>query len=269
MDEKPVYRTALITGASSGLGAEFARQLARQGSQVILIARRLERLQALAKELETKYHIYAEPLPADLCTDEGIAKVEGRIRQLSDLDLLINNAGYGLGGKFSSTPLQKQLDLIHVQINASVRLTRVALEGMLQRNRGAIINVSSMAAFIPVMGVTYSAVKAYLNNLSAALQSELWDSAIRVQALCPGFVYTEFHDTPEFQGFQRSSIPGILWLQAEEVVRASLKALPKRQVLCIPSWKYRVIAFFAQARLTESLAHAVARRLVFRQLIRG
>jgi short-subunit dehydrogenase len=260
----PLFRCALITGASSGLGAEYARQLARQGSNLILVARRLERLEALKRELELQHNIQAEVLEADLVTDEGVSLIERRLQNLPDLDLLVNNAGYGLGGQFSTDPVQKQLELIHVQVIASVRLARAALDGMRQRNRGAIINVASVAAFFPLWNVTYSSVKAYLVNFSEALQSELWSNAVKVQALCAGFVITEFHDTPELEGFQRSAIPAILWLKAEYVVKESLKALRRSQVVVIPSWQYQFISTFARIPLTANIVRFVARQILLR-----
>jgi short-subunit dehydrogenase len=262
---EPVYRTALITGASSGLGAEFARQLASQGVNLVLVARRLDRLENLAQELQARHGIQAEVLQADLSTEPGLAAVERRIACLPELDLLVNNAGYGLRGKFHANPIQKHLDSIHTQVIASVCLARAALEGMVQRNRGALINVSSVAAFVPIRNATYTAMKAYLLNFSEALQSELWGSSIKVQALCPGFVHTEFHDTKELAGFKRSSIPGILWLKADDVVRASLKALNGNQVVFVPSWQYQFIVTFARLPLTSDIVRLVARWLMRRR----
>jgi uncharacterized protein len=262
---EPVFRTALITGASSGLGAEYASQLARKGSNLVLVARRFDRLQALSQQLEQQFQICAQPLQADLAEDRGVEAVEECIARLPDLDLLVNNAGFGLQGSFSASPVEKQLEMIHVQVNAVVRLARAALDGMLLRDRGAIVNVSSMAAFMPLRSVTYSAVKAYQVNFSEALQNELRDTPIKVQAFCPGFVVTEFHETAEMQGFQRSSIPRLLWLNAPGVVKESLEALNGRRVVVIPSWKYKFIAVFARQPLTSSLVGFVARQLVARQ----
>jgi short-subunit dehydrogenase len=167
-------RTALITGASSGIGAAFARQLAPQGFHLILVARRKERLAALAADLQGHYPVSAEVLDADLSEPADIERVERRIAELDSLDLLINNAGFGAPGSFAETELATQLTMIDVHIIASVRLCRATLPGMITRRRGAIINVSSIAGLVPIPGsATYSSTKAYLNVFSEALQAEL------------------------------------------------------------------------------------------------
>jgi short-subunit dehydrogenase len=256
---RPTYRTALITGASSGIGAEYARQLAAQGSDLVLAARRLERMESLAKELEAAHGIRVEALQADLETDSGIAAVENRLSELPELDLLVNNAGYGMRGGFSSDPVQKHLDLVQIQVVASTRLAHAALQGMTARDRGAIVSISSMAAFLPLRNVTYSAVKAYLVNFSEALQNELWDTSIKVQVVCAGYVVTEFHDSPEV-GRPRG-IPELFWLKASDVVKESLAALEKNRVVVIPSWQYRFVLAFARQPLTAGFVRRVARRM--------
>jgi len=239
--------TALITGASSGIGAAFARQLAARGYNLILVARREARLAALAAELQGDYPITAEILAADLANPADIQRVEGRIARLSHLDLLINDAGFGAPGPFAEMDLARQLDMIHVHIIASVRLARAALPGMIARRRGAIINVSSVAAFVPLPGsATYSATKAYLNLFSEALQAELHASGVKIQALCPGFTHTGFHATPEHAGFDRSRIPGPLWMSAQEVAAQSLDALGRSGVIFIPGLKNRWLAALAR-----------------------
>lgn len=246
-------KTALITGASSGLGAEFARQLAAQGYHLVLTARRLERLQALAAELSQRYAIQAEALAADLNDPAGVQAVEEKIAALPNLEILVNNAGFGIGGSFRSGDLDKHLSMIQVHVIASVRLAHAALPALLRRNRGGIINVSSVVAFMPARDVTYSATKVYLVNFSQALQTELLDTHVHVQALCPGFTYTEFHDTPEMEGFQRSSIPAFLWLKSEKVVADSLKDLRRGKSVCIPGWQYGLIVAIARSELWRPL----------------
>lgn len=233
--------TALITGASSGIGAAFARRLAAEGYDLVLVARREARLAALAAELQQRYPIRAEVLAADLAKPTDVERVEQRLAALSELSLLINNAGFGTAGFFSQSDLARELDMIQVHLTTSLRLSRAALPGLIARRRGAIINVSSSAAFFPTPGAaTYCASKSYLNVFSEALQAELAGTGVRVQALCPGFTYTEFHDTPEYKDFDRARIPKFLWMTAEAVVSASLQALGQGQVICIPGWHYRL-----------------------------
>ncbi len=256
---------ALITGASSGLGAAFARQLAAQGYDLVLVARREERLAALAAELQQQYSISAEILIADLAKPADVERVESRVAEIENLDVLINDAGFGTTGFFADVDLAKTMDMIQVHVTTSVRLCRAALPGMLARRRGALINVASVAAFTPVPGnATYAATKGYLVTFSQALHAEVAGTGVKVQALCPGFTYTEFHDRPELESFKRSQIPAFMWMSAEDVVAASLKALERNQTICIPGFKYRLMAAVARsplASLIQPIWHIVRKRL--------
>jgi len=255
-----VELTALITGASSGIGAEFARQLAAQHYDLILVARREERLRALAAELARAHSIRVEVLVADLSNLADIERVAARIAELETLELLINSAGFGVPGRFAEAEAAKQVAMLEVHVVASTRLSRAALPGMIARGRGLIINVSSLAAFFPMPGsVTYCSTKAYLNTFSKALQAELRGTGVQVQALCPGFTYTEFHDTPEFANFSRSMIPKPFWMKAETVVAASLEAARRGRVICIPGFQYRLIALLARSGLASSLLNILMR----------
>lgn len=238
--------TALITGATSGIGAEFARQLARQGCSLVLVGRREERLRALAAELSQQQQVTVEVLIADLAQEAGVAAVEAKIAALPELTLLVNNAGFGYDGRFAQVALQPHLDTLHVHIEAVVRLTYAALAGMLKRQQGAIINVSSVAAFLPYIGgsVSYSASKAYLNMFTRTLSAELRGSGVKVQALCPGFTQTEFHDRPGLEGFNRADYPRFIWLSAQQVVGDSLKDLRRGKVVSVPGLLYKLIAVF-------------------------
>lgn len=257
------HRTALVTGASSGIGETYARRMASLGYDLVLVARRVDRLEALAADLQDQFGCAVEVLPADLSTEEGISIVEERISAHNDIDFLVNNAGYSTHGPFSDTPIAETLALINCHIIASVRLARAALPGMLARNRGAIVNVSSVAAFIGG-SVNYASSKAYLIPFSEALQMELAGTQVRVQALCPGFTRTEFHDRPEFVAVNyRERIPGWAWSTSEEVVTASLKCLTEDRVICVPGWKYRLVVALTRTGLVgilRSLAHMFYRR---------
>jgi len=252
--------TALITGASSGIGAEFARQLAARGMNLVLVARREERLAALRDELEQKHGIRAEVLVADLLVAKDIEQVERRIAELTDLEILVNNAGFGVLGNFCEVDIQGQLDMIGIHILATVRLARAAVAGMIARKRGFIINLSSVAAFL-VDGeyTTYCAVKAYVNSFSESLQHELRGTGVKVQALCPGLTSTEFHSTETFADFDKSQIPKWMWGSAERVVAKSLKALRGKRVIVVPGVINAIIARSLRRPLTRPLALALAR----------
>jgi short-subunit dehydrogenase len=184
-------------------------------------------LTSLADELHEQFGGNVEVLVADLTDAIDVGRVESRIAKLGPLDILVNNAGFGIPGKFAETQVDRHLAMMHVHVLASVRFGRAALPGMLARGRGAIINVSSIGAFMPKPGdVTYCATKAYLNTFSEALQAELRGTGVRIQALCPGFTRTEFLDNPEYEKHQvKTRIPEVLWMSAEEVVEQSLDAL--------------------------------------------
>ena len=236
-------RTALITGASSGIGEAFAKELASQNYDLVIIARRKDRLLELARELKSNYSISVDVIPADISTEKGIERVEEYIKKAKNLGILINNAGFGTKGNFSDVSPERSINVINLHVLAVTRFCRAALPGMIKRNQGSIINVSSLTVFYPIKGnVIYKATKAYLNIFSRSLQNELKNYNIKVQALCPGFVYTGFHDTNEFKDFDRSSVPKWLWMSAEEVVKQSLKALRKKKVIFIPGIKNRILA---------------------------
>lgn len=247
--------TALITGGSAGIGATFARHLAAQGYDLVLVARGKERLQALAAELSGRHGSAVEILVADLVDQAGIGQVAERIEHLDDLTLVVNNAGFGTTGRFARVDPERQIDMINVHVLASVRLTQAALPGMIARAQGGIINLASLAAFAPLPGgATYSATKAYLVMFSEALDNELQGTGVHVQALCPGFTHTEFHSTPEFSDGDRQGIPGFLWMQADDVVDASLSALRRGEVVCIPGAKNRVLATLMRTPPSSALA---------------
>jgi uncharacterized protein len=231
--------TALITGASSGIGEVFARQLAERGYDLILVARREDRLRALAASLPAK----AEILLADLSSGDGIAAVELTIRDRATLDLLINNAGFGVGGLFWEADLAAQIRMHELHIMATLRLTRAALDVMIPRRHGGIINVSSVAGFgQAVRSVSYCGTKAWINSFTEGIDMELKavGSPVTIQALCPGFTVTEFQKTA---GVDATQVPALLWMPAEFVVAESLRGLDRGKLYVIPNWKYKLGAF--------------------------
>ena len=245
--------TALITGASSGIGAAFARKLAALGYDLVLVARRGDRLEALAAELEAAYGIRAETLVADL-TDEGdVERVAGAIAAIPNLELLVNNAGMGAEGRFYQAEHRPAARHDPAACARQRALDRAALPGMVERGRGGIINVASVAGFMALPeNVNYCATKGYLITFSKALQLELIGTGVRVQALCPGFTHTEFHD--DLREFDKARTPKILWMPAEAVVEASLRGLARGEVVCIPGIGNRLIAAIGSSPLVPLAA---------------
>jgi uncharacterized protein len=258
MLEQGQGKTALVTGASSGIGAAFARRLAADGYDLILVARREERLAALASELGRRYGVAAQPLAADLTEPTCLEEVEKCVASRVPLDLLVNSAGFGARGDFVQVDLDRQIEMIQLHVLASVRLTRAVLPGMLERNRGGIINVTSLTAFIPLPGdATYSATKAYLVSFSQALHEELRGTGVGVQALCPGFTRTEFHSVEQLPESDLARIPAMFWSHADEVVRASLQAIAGGSAVCVPGWRNRMIVALARTGVLRPLLRLV------------
>tara|TARA_R110001592_G_scaffold363323_1_gene683971 strand:+ start:67783 stop:68547 length:765 start_codon:yes stop_codon:yes gene_type:complete len=225
--------TALVTGASAGMGAEFCRQLADRCDVIIAVARRRERLERLQQELASRVEVH--PVEADLNTVEGLARAMEALRQLGPVDFLVNNAGFSTYGDFADQQIQSQRDMVGLHIDATITLCRAAIPFMRERGGGHIINVSSIGAFLPSRGLAvYGATKAFLNFFSQSLQVELADTGIEVQALCPGYTHSEFHAEIEQRGFDKSRIPADMWMDADAVVAASLAALGGGTVLVIP-----------------------------------
>jgi len=234
-NDRPI---ALITGASSGFGEVFARKLAARGYDLILVARREDRLRTLAASLP----VQAEVLSADLATEAGVAAVERAIRDCARLELLVNNAGFGTLWRFWEADIAGQVRMHEVHVMATMRLTHAALAGMVPRGRGGVISVSSVAAFGQSPGsVSYCATKAWINSFTEGLDMELRSvsSPVKVQALCPGFTVTEFHET---LGMDRKLIPDFLWLKADYIVQASLDGFDGGKVIVVPNWKYKILA---------------------------
>jgi short-subunit dehydrogenase len=237
---------AVITGASSGLGTAFARKLAARGYDLMLIARRQDRLQALARELGEQYHVNVEAVGADLTVEGALSRVAGRISTAADLGLLVNNAGFGTLGYFFEADVDSQEQMHRLHVLATVRLSHAALANMVARGLPGtgVINVSSVAAYAPSPGnASYCSTKAWMNRFTEALSMDLEarSSPVSVQALCPGFVLTEFHDTLRMD---RSTIPSAWWMSADFVVEESLRGFAKRTLFVIPSLRYKLVVAF-------------------------
>jgi short-subunit dehydrogenase len=229
--------TALVTGPTAGIGRAFAEALACRGHDLVLVARDEERLDALAEELARAHGVAVEVIVADLADREATARVEAR---LADRDrpvaLLVNNAGFGHRRPFTENSVEEEQEMLDVLVGAVLRLSHAALAPMLARGEGAILNVSSVAAFLP--RGTYSAAKRYVVSFSEWLDVSYRDRGVRAVAVCPGFVRTEFHQR---MGLSRMPAPAWMWLDAERVVRDALSDLERGRTVSVPGKRYRAL----------------------------
>ena len=230
--------TSLVTGATAGIGLEFARQLAARGDDLVLVARDEARLDEVAADLRSSYGVATEVISADLTDEAQLAVVEARLADAGrPVDVLVNNAGFGLKNGFLDNDVATEQAQQDVLVRAVLRLTHAALGGMVERGHGGVINVSSVAAFLP--RGTYSAAKAWVNSFSAWAHNEYAARGVTVMALCPGFVKTEFHQR---LGIDRdASAPKILWLEPDRLVRDALADFDKGKPMSIPSKRYKTI----------------------------
>jgi hypothetical protein len=235
-DSRP---NAFITGASSGIGQAFAERLAHDGYDLTIVARRRDRLEALAQRLQKTAAVQVHVTVADMSKSADLRLLENRLAAIESLELLVNNAGFGGYMPFVQLEPDKAEELINLQVLAVTRLTRAALPGMLARKKGSIINVSSRFAFSGPLGsaqlpkrATYAGTKAFVNTFTQLLQSELEGTGVRLQALCPGVVETEFH---ERVGIPPGAYPAAIVMKPEDVVQASLAGLRLGEVICVPT----------------------------------
>ena len=239
--------TALVTGATASIGNAFVRRLAADRYDLVLVSRDEARLEELAGELRTTYGVRVAVLTADLGEDAGCRQVEERLADPADpVDLLVNNAGFSLGARFVRNDVEDEDRMLRVLVRAVLRLTRAALPGMIERRHGVVINVSSVAGFVP-QG-TYSAAKAWVTSFTQGLAGDLDGTGVRMLALCPGFTHTEFH---ERAGIDMRRTPDWLWLDADDVVSDAFTALDRGHVVCVPGLQYKTLV-------------GVTRRLPFR-----
>jgi len=257
---------AVITGASSGIGEAFARHLAARGHSLVLVARRSERLALLAGELTRQHSVQVEVIKADLSDMMDIERVEKRLAEHPCVDLLVNNAGFGTSAAFAASDALVHQAMINVHVGACVRFASAVLPGMISRRRGAIITVSSLAAFFPrPRRVMYCATKAFLVTFARALSSEVANHGIRVLVLCPGFTRTEFHSSLDEEGrAMAAKLPRIFWMSPGEVVDHSLKALGGRSPVYIPGVVNHILFFAAQSRIGRAIARCAMRLLYAR-----
>jgi uncharacterized protein len=234
--------TALVTGPTSGIGLVFARRLAESGHDLVLVSRSRERLDELAAELTDRYGVEAEVLVADLGDRDQLAPVEARLADPArPVDLLVNNAGFGLKKPFLANTVEEEQYLLDVLVTAVLRLSHAALGAMVERGSGSVVNVSSVAGLLP--RGTYSAAKAYVTSLSRWADLTYRDRGVRVMALLPGFTRTEMH---ERMAVRRASAPGWMWLDAERLVDDALRDLARGRTISVPSKRYKAVAVLAQ-----------------------
>lgn len=248
--------TALITGASAGLGAEFARQLAARQADLVLVARGADALESLAQQLRDEHGVHVEIITADLAVEADVQRVADRISQpASPIDLLVNNAGFGLPLQFADNDIDDEVRHLRVHVEASMRLMHAALRSMRGRG-GRIINVASVAGFISRS--TYSACKAWLIGFSRWADGEYRRDGVSVTALCPGFTHTSFHERMGLAPGQEG-VPGMLWLDAARVVRVGLRDASLGRAVSIPSTRYKLIVALSRL-LPSGITSGVARR---------
>lgn len=257
------HSVALVTGASAGIGTALAAGLAARGHDLVLVARRAERLETIATDLRAAHSVDVEVLPADLESDAGVATVEARLgRDDAPVELLINNAGFGTSGPFHELPVAGEEAEIRLNVLALVRLTHAALVPMVERGHGGVINVSSVAAYQPTPdGATYGATKAFVSSFTNAIHEELRGTGVKAMVLAPGFTHTEFHERAMIEA--ESGMPEFLWQSAEEVAEAALKAYERGRSVCVPGAVNVAAAAFSTtlpAGITRRVAGLVTRR---------
>src|SRR3954454_19125111 len=253
--------TCLITGASSGIGAELARGLAARGLGVTLVARREKLLREIADEITGRHGVRADVVTADVSSEEGRAQLIGAVDELGlDVEVLVNNAGFGSGGRFTTLDADKEALMVRTNCEAIVALTRHYLPQMADRGRGAVLNLASLIAFQPVpFQATYGATKAFVLSLSDALHEEMRGTGVTVTAVCPGPVKTEFGEQGGFGGADER-IPEPLWLDATKVARDALSALDRGDRVVVPGAGNQIAALWGQ-HLPRSVLLPALRRL--------
>jgi len=249
---------ALVTGATSGIGESFTRLLAENNYNIVLVARDLPRLQERAQGLQEKFKAETHIIQSDLSTDAGCTAVEEYIAN-NQVDVLINNAGFGLNKAFTMSALDAEQEMFDVLVRTPMRLMHVALPLMKERNKGVVINVSSVAGFIA--GGTYSASKSYLTVLSESLHTELAGTNIKISALCPGFTRTEFHQRGRMS---MKGLPSFMWLDSDKLVAKAWSDALKGAAVSIPGWQYRLLVLVIQT-LPRSVIRKVGMNLRAKQ----
>jgi short-subunit dehydrogenase len=251
---------AVVTGASTGIGKVFCERLAARGHDLLVVARDGNRLQALKQELEQQHRVGVEVFPADLTVDTDVSLLAETLARSPNLALLVNNAGFGTRDPLADASPARQEAMLQLHAVAPMRLTQAALPVLLKNKRGAVVNVSSVAAFLfSANNVNYCATKAYLTTFSEGLAAELVGTGVRCQALCPGFTRSEFHQR---MGVDIDEIPGWMWMSATKVVETSLAALARGwPVVCVPGFRYKLIVLLLRVTPRWLIRRVTSRRM--------
>ena len=249
---------ALVTGATAGIGESFCRLLADNNYNIVLVARDLPRLQERATQLQARFNVETHVIQADLSTDAGCSVVEQYLAS-NQVDVLINNAGFGLNKAFTMSELKAEQEMFDVLVRTPMRLMHVVLPGMKQRNKGVVINVSSVAGYIA--GGSYSAAKSYLTVITESLHTELANTNIKVSALCPGFTRTEFHQRGRMS---MKGLPSFMWLNSDKLVAKAWSDALQGKAVSIPGWQYQLLVFVIHA-LPRSIIRKVGMNLRAKQ----
>jgi uncharacterized protein len=254
--------TALVTGASAGIGRAFAGGLAARGDDLVLVARDGGRLEDLAAELSATHGVAADVLASDLLTTKGVAAVAARLADADHpIDLLVNNAGFGTYGRFAELDVEREVQEVELNVVALLRLTHAALGAMERRGKGAILNVASLAAYQPnPISATYGATKSFVHSFTHAVREEARGTGVTVMLVCPGYTHTEFHDRA---GLGPTDVPEFLWQTADEVVAAALRDLERGRSVSIPGVLNQTAAAMssmAPAGITRRVAGVIIKR---------
>ena len=249
---------ALVTGATAGIGESFTRLLAENNYNIVLVARDMPRLQERASQLQSQFNVQTHIIQADLSTDAGCSAVEEYITN-NQIDVLINNAGFGINKAFTMSELKAEQEMFDVLVRTPMRLMHIVLPGMKQRNKGVVINVSSVAGYIA--GGSYSAAKSYLTVISESLHTELAGTNVKISALCPGFTRTEFHQRGRMS---MKGLPSFMWLNSDRLVAKAWSDALKGKPVSIPGWQYQLLVFVIQS-LPRSIIRKVGMNLRAKQ----
>jgi len=249
---------ALVTGATAGIGESFTRLLAQNNYNIVLVARDMPRLQERASQLQSQFNVQTHIIQADLSTDAGCSAVEEYITN-NQIDVLINNAGFGINKAFTMSELKAEQEMFDVLVRTPMRLMHIVLPGMKQRNKGVLINVSSVAGYIA--GGSYSAAKSYLTVISESLHTELAGTNVKICALCPGFTRTEFHQRGRMS---MKGLPSFMWLNSDRLVAKAWSDALKGKAVSIPGWQYQLLVFVIQS-LPRSIIRKIGMNLRAKQ----
>jgi len=235
-------KIAFITGATSGIGAAFARRFAQDGYDLIITGRRKPIIQNLARDISNKYDIKIEVIIAELSNDNDVELLVKKIKREENIEVLINNAGFGIGKLVDKDVIKKQENMVKVHILSAMKFIYAVIPNMIRKKSGVIINVSSIASFLPLpRNTVYSGTKVFLNNFSESIYLELKNEGISVQCLCPGFTRTDFHSRIGYDKEELKNRGIVRWMSAEQVVKYSQKCLKRNKVICIPGFWNKVL----------------------------